>query len=99
MWRPWEMDDVPISCDVSNTITSPIGRGKKLKLNPWRYSPEESRPTEAVAARWQYRGLCSYQSAYRSILISVSLLIQVATQLSSEGGWTPFQTLYFQKNF
>ena len=28
-----------------------------IKLNPWRYSPEEPRPTEAVAARWQYRGL------------------------------------------
>ena len=27
-------------------------------LNPWRYSPKEPRPTEAVAARWQYRGPC-----------------------------------------
>ena len=26
--------------------------------NPWRYSPEEPRPTEAVAARRQYRGPC-----------------------------------------
>ena len=30
----------------------------KLKLNPWRYSSEEPRPTEAVAAIWQYRGPC-----------------------------------------
>ena len=29
-----------------------------IKLNPWRYSSEEPRPTEAVAARRQYRGLC-----------------------------------------
>ena len=29
-----------------------------LSLNPWRYSSEEPRPTEVVAARWQYRGLC-----------------------------------------
>ena len=29
----------------------------KLKLNPWCYSSEEPRPTEAVAARWQYMGL------------------------------------------
>ena len=28
----------------------------KLKLNPWHYSSEEPRLTEAVAARWQYRG-------------------------------------------
>ena len=27
-----------------------------LNLNPWHYSPEEPRPTEAVAARRQYRG-------------------------------------------
>ena len=27
------------------------------KLNPWYYSSEETRPTEAVAAIWQYRGL------------------------------------------
>ena len=26
----------------------------KLKLNPWHYSSEEPRPTEVVAARWQY---------------------------------------------
>ena len=30
----------------------------EIKLNPWRYSSEEPRPTEAVAARWQYRGPC-----------------------------------------
>ena len=29
-----------------------------IKLNPWRYSPEEPRPTEVFAARWQYRGPC-----------------------------------------
>ena len=29
-----------------------------IKLNPWRYSPEEPRPTEAVSARRQYRGPC-----------------------------------------
>ena len=28
-----------------------------IKINPWRCSPEELRPTEAVAAWWQYRGL------------------------------------------
>ena len=27
-------------------------------LNPWHYSPEEPRPTEEVATRWQYRGPC-----------------------------------------
>ena len=25
-------------------------------LNPWRYSHEQPRPTEVVAAGWQYRG-------------------------------------------
>ena len=29
-----------------------------LKLNPWRYSSGEPRPTEAVAAIRQYRGPC-----------------------------------------
>ena len=29
-----------------------------IKLNLWCYSSEEPRPTEAVAARWQYRGPC-----------------------------------------
>ena len=47
----------------STKDTHPI-LGEKLKkncckrrliklLNPWRYSPEEPRPTEVVAARWQ----------------------------------------------
>ena len=27
-------------------------------LNPWHYSSEEPRTTEAVAARWHYRGPC-----------------------------------------
>ena len=27
----------------------------KIKLNPWRYSSEEQRPTEAVAARRKFR--------------------------------------------
>ena len=31
---------------------------RAFMLNPWRYSSEEPRPTEAVAARWQYRGPC-----------------------------------------
>ena len=30
----------------------------EFKFNPWHYSSEEPRPTEAVAARWQYRGPC-----------------------------------------
>ena len=30
----------------------------KIKLNPWRYSSEEPRVTEAVAAKWQYMGPC-----------------------------------------
>ena len=30
----------------------------KIKLNPWCYSPEEPRPTEVVAARWQYSRPC-----------------------------------------
>ena len=30
-----------------------------LKLKPWRYSSEEPRQNEAVAARWQYRRPCS----------------------------------------
>ena len=29
-----------------------------LVSNPWRYSSEEPRPTEVVAARWQYKGPC-----------------------------------------
>ena len=40
-----------------------------IKLNPWHYSSEEPRPTEVVAARWQYRGPCGQQSAYPSTLI------------------------------
>ena len=40
---------------------------------PWRYSSEEPRSTEVVAARWHYRGLCGQQSAYPSNLISVFL--------------------------
>ena len=62
---------------------------KKIKLNPWRYSPEDPGPTEAVAARRQYRGPCGQQSAYPSTLISVFLTgfcyfsYQVSTQLSS----------------
>ena len=70
---------------------------------PWRYSSEEPRPTEAVAARWQYRGPCGWQSTYPSTLISVFLTgfrcfsYQVATQYCPhETGWTPFQTLYFE---
>ena len=27
-----------------------------IKLNPWRYTSGEPRPTEAVAATWQYGG-------------------------------------------
>ena len=27
-------------------------------INPWRYRSGEPRPTEAVAATWQYRGPC-----------------------------------------
>ena len=30
-------------------------RPKSSNPNPWRYSPEELRPTQVVAARWQYR--------------------------------------------
>ena len=30
----------------------------KFKLNPWHYSSEEPRPTEAVATIWQYGGPC-----------------------------------------
>ena len=41
--------------------------------NSWRNSPEEPRQTEAVAARWQYRGPCGQQSAYPSTSISVFL--------------------------
>ena len=46
---------------------------KNNKLNPWRYSSEERRPTEVVAARWHYRRTCGYQSVYPSTLISVFL--------------------------
>ena len=45
-----------------------------IKLNPWLYSPEEPRSTEAVAARWQHSGPCGQQSAYPSTLISVFLI-------------------------
>ena len=64
------------------------------KINPWRQSPEEPRPTEVVAARWQYRGLV-VSKAYPSTLISVFLTgfryfsYQVATQLSSRGWMGP----------
>ena len=34
----------------------------KIKLNLWHYSSEEPRPTEAAAARWQYREPCGYHS-------------------------------------
>ena len=41
-----------IECNV--TIAPPdLLDKKKIKLNPWRYSSEEPRPTEAFAARWQ----------------------------------------------
>ena len=37
---------------------SPI-RGRWARVaHPWRYSPEEPRPTEVVADRWKYRGPC-----------------------------------------
>ena len=77
----------------------------KLKLNPWRCSSEEPRPAEVVAARWQYRGRCGQQSAYPSTLVSVFLTgfryfsTKQLPNCSHEAGWTPFQTLYFQKNF
>ena len=61
---------------------------KKLYIYiPQRYSPEEPRPTEVVAARWP----CGQPSDYPSTLISVFLTgfryfsYQVATQLSSRG--------------
>ena len=62
---------------------------------PWRYGPEELRPTEAVADRCQYKGPCGQQSAYPSTLISVLLTgfryfsFKVATQLSSRGWVDP----------
>ena len=64
-------------------------------INPWSYSPKEPRPTEVVAARWQYKGPCGQQSAYPSTLISVFLTgfryfsYQVTTQLSSRGWVDP----------
>ena len=39
-------------------IFTPLTFKTNIKLNPWHYSPEEPRPTEAVSARWQYRGPC-----------------------------------------
>ena len=54
---------------------------KSYKINPWRYSSEEPRPTEAVAARWQYRGPCGWQSAYPSTLISVFLAGSAASRI------------------
>ena len=73
------------------------------KLNPWRYSPEEPRPTEVVAARWQYMGHCGQKSVYPSnfsFLNRISLLlIKQLPNCPHEDGWTPFQTLYLQKNF
>ena len=72
-------------------------------INPWRQSPEEPRPTEAVAARWQYSGPFGQQSAYPSTLILVFLTgfryfsFKQLPNCPHEAGWTPFQTLYFQK--
>ena len=74
-------------------------------INPWRYSSEEPRPTEVVAARWQYRGPCGQQSAYPSTLISVFLTefryfsFKQLPNCPHEAGWTPFQTPYFKKHF
>ena len=76
----------------------------KIIINPWRHSSDEPRPTEEVAAKWQYRDL-ELTKLYPSTLISVFLTgfryfsYQVTTQLSSWGWVDPFQTLYFQKNF
>ena len=76
----------------------------KKKLNPWRYSSEELRPTETVAARWLQGAL--WLANRLSLNLNFSFLnriryfsYQVATQLSSRGWVHPFQTLYFQKNF
>ena len=70
------------------------------------YSSEEPRPTEAVAATWQYRGALWLAKRYTSTLISVFLTefrhgtshIKQLPNWPHEAGWTPFQTLYFKKN-
>ena len=49
-----------------------------FKLNPWRYSPKEPRPTEAVAARWQYRG-----ALWLAKLLSLSFLNRISLLLIS----------------
>ena len=50
-----------------------------MKLNPWRYSSEEPRPTEAVAARWQFRGLVASKALSLNLNFSfvnrISLLL------------------------
>ena len=75
-----------------------------IHKNPWRYSPEQPRPTEVVASIWQYRGPCCQQSAYPSTLICflnrISVLfIQVATQLSSRGWVGPVQDPILPEKF
>ena len=60
----------PYAHNNNNTATTTTTNNNN-KLNPLRYSSEELRPTEAVAARWQYRGPIGYVSAYPSSLISV----------------------------
>ena len=63
-----------------------------IKLNPWRCSPEEPRPTEAVAVTWLYKGALWLAKCYTLTLISVFItgfhyffIKKIATQLSSRG--------------
>lgn len=58
MWRPWEVDDVPVPCDISNTTTSPIGRGKPVRkqaahivLNVYKYFKEGDGKCDSPLAR------------------------------------------------
>ena len=53
----------------------------KIKLNPWRYSSEESTPTEAVAAKWQYRGFVVINAL--SLNLNYSFLNRISLLLIS----------------
>ena len=73
---------------------------------PWRYSSEEPRPTEVVAATWQIGNLLVSKALSLNLnfnfLSRISLpyfSYQVATQLSSRGWVDPFLDPIFQKIF
>ena len=57
--------------------TTPIWNIINKSINPWRYSPEEPRPTEEVAARWQYLNF-SFLNRISLLLISSSYPIVLA---------------------